>query len=300
MGIENLQPKIGNLKSNISFPAVALGAVGLLAGFMWMEHNAHLRSEGALKEIQKQTEAEVSTLRSQADSAARDANQNNARASSELQASRRLLQRQSQELGQKLDGLAAEEKSRVQQVAALPAAEIWKRLSSQLGPGGVTQAESGVSSQESGKGKSESRNQNGGIRGAVEASQSKIQNLKSQIPPSDSCLLTPEPCSLTEAGVRQVETALVELDSCREQSSVQSAQSSNCRKEAAAEAAMVEQQKSSIAQLNLALGDKDQILAKRETEFKAEIKAARGTLLARIERVVTHVAIGVAIGMAVR
>lgn len=293
MGIENL-------KSKFPFPAVALGGVGLLAALMWMEHNAHLRSEGALKEIQKQTETEVSALRIQADSAARDANQSNARASSELQASRRLLQQEAKELSQKFAGLAVEEKTRVQEVAELPAPEIWKRLSSQLGPGGVTKAESGTGSQEPGKGKSESGNQNGGIRGTGETSQSKIQNQKSQIPSSDSCLLTPDSCSLTETGARQVETALVELDSCREQMSVQSAQSSNCRKEAAAEAAMVEQQKSSIAQLNRALGDKDQILAKRQTEFKAEIKAARGTLLSRIERVVTHVAIGVAIGMAVR
>src|SRR5258708_6808510 len=98
MGIESLQSTIQNLKSKISFPAVALGAVLLLAGFLWMEHNAHLRSEGELKEIQRRTEAEVSAMRIRADSAARDANQNNARASSELQASRRLLQRQSQEL----------------------------------------------------------------------------------------------------------------------------------------------------------------------------------------------------------
>lgn len=302
MGIENL-------KSKVSFPAVALGAVGLLAAFMWMEHNAHLRSEGALKEIQKQTETEVSALRSQADSAARNANQSNARASSELQASRRLLQRQSQELGQKLDALQASEQRKVEQVAALSAVEIGRRLGVQLGPGMI---EDGIRDPGFGVRKAD------GSPASVVSRPLSIVRTESPVAPHDGQRTTDNgPSSitnhqspitnnsnsgltLTETGARQVETALVELDSCRGQMSVQSAQSSNCRKEAAAEAAMVEQQKSSIAQLNLALGDKDQILAKRETEFKAEIKAARGTLFGRVRRVTECVAVGVAIGLALR
>jgi len=101
---------------------------------------------------------------------------------------------------------------------------------------------------------------------------------------------------LTEEGARKVETALVELDSCRQQSSVQSEQLAACQKEGAAEAAMVEQQKSSIAELNQALGDKDRVLARRETEFKAELKIARGTWRSRLGRVAEYVAAGVVLG----
>lgn len=310
MEIENLQSKITDLKSKIFF-----GAVAVLAGFLWMEHNAHLRSEGALKEIQQKTEAEVSALRDQADSAVRDANQNNARAQSELQASRRLLQQQSEELGQKLAGLAAAEQRKVEQVAALSAAEIGKRLAEQLGPGMI---EDGIRDSGFGVRKAD------GSQASVVRRPLSVVRTQSPVAPHDGQRTTdngpssitnhqspitnypnpetrtPNPVLLTEEGARKVETALVELDSCREQSSVQTAQLSTCRKEAAADAAMVELQKSSIAKLNLALGDKDQILAKRETEFKAEIKVARGTWLSRLGRVATHVAIGVAIGMVVR
>jgi hypothetical protein len=281
MGIVNLESTIRNLKSRTFFPALEFAAVLLLAGWIWMEHNAHLRSERALKEIQRQAGAEVLALRAQADSASRAANQNNARASSELEASRRLLQQKSHALSRKLADLAAQEKTRLQNVVALPAPEVRRRLEAQLGGGAFEHREPGA-------GESESRNQNGPNSGAKGNLSSPTQN-----PSSDSC-------SLTDAGARRVETALVELDSCREKLVVQSAQSDNCQKVAAAEAAMVEQQKSSIAQLNLALGDKDQILAKRETELKAEIKAARGNFLTRAKRATEWVAVGVAVGLALR
>ena len=105
---------------------------------------------------------------------------------------------------------------------------------------------------------------------------------------------------LTDAGARKVETAFVELASCRERSGLQAQQLDTCEKEGAAERVMVEQQQSSLARLNQALGDKDQILARRETEFKAELKAARGTWISRARRTALQVAIGVAIGMVVR
>src|SRR2546422_4367431 len=64
------------------------------------------------------------------------------RAASELEASRRLLARQSQDLRQKLDALQAAEQAGVKQVASMPTQELWKRLESQLGPGAVGKIES--------------------------------------------------------------------------------------------------------------------------------------------------------------
>src|SRR5579859_8041302 len=262
-----------NLKSKI--PAASVTVVAALAIFLiiaWLEHDAHLRSEGALHEIQKQSAAEIAGLRAKAEAAVRDANQNSARALSELGASRRLLELQSQDLRQKLATLETLEHTQVDQVATLPAPEIWKRLNEQLGQGTIVQTGSGAGSQESGWRKSESRNQNGSITQPVlrsnEAAESGSPN--HTIPTSMAVMLTDE-------GARKVETSLVQLDSCRRQSSVQSQQLTACQKEGAAEAVVVEQQKSSIAELNQALGDKDQILAKRETEFKAELRVARGT-----------------------
>ena len=269
------------LKSKI--PALSIAAVAALAIFLaiaWLRHDAHLRSEGALKEIQKQSAAEISGLRAKADAAVRDANQTNARALSELGASRRLLELQSRDLRQTLATLEGAERVRVQQVAALPIQEVAKRLEKQLGQGTIASP------------------------GPMEPlSHLAIEPLKEKGSSNDSITKSPHDSiladrtiSLTEIGARKVETALVQLDSCRQQSSVQSEQLSACQKEGAAEAAMVEQQKSSLARLNQALGDKDQILARRETEFKAELKAARGTWLARLGRVAEFVAAGVVIG----
>lgn len=278
-----------NLKSKL--PAASVTAVAALAVFLtiaWLEHDAHLRSEGALKEIQKQSAEEISGLRARADAAVRDANQNNARALSELGASRRLLELQSRDLRQKLATLETLERTQVDQVASLPAPEIWKRLNEQLGQGAIGQKVSEG-------GKSESGNQNGLITQPVLRSSEATEGESTHhaIPHSAAMVLT-------DVGARKVETSLVQLDSCRRQSSVQSQQLTACQKEGAAEAVVVEQQKSSIAQLNQALGDKDKILARRETEFKTELKSARGTFLGRVGRVAEYVAAGFVLGEVIR
>jgi len=140
---------IANLKSKS--PTATIVAVAALAVFLalaWLEHDAHLHSEGALREIQKQSAAEISGLRAKADVEVREANQTNARALSELETSCRLLEHQSQNLRQRLASLEGTEKAQVQQVAALPVQEVAKRLGDQLGPGAIGQEESGVRSGE--------------------------------------------------------------------------------------------------------------------------------------------------------
>jgi hypothetical protein len=263
-----------------ALPVAALAALAIFIGIWWVEHDAHLRSEGALREIQKQTNAEVSGLQAKADAAVRDANQSNARAVSELEASRRVLEQQSQDLRQRLATLEGAERTRVAQVAALSAPEVWKRLGEQLGPGSIASSVAGVGSGEVG---------------------SRL-SVVSQNPNTDPDHRPPtiDFRSLTEAGARKVETAFVELDSCHQESAVQSQQLTACQKEGAAEAAMVATQKASIAELNQALADKDQILAKRQTEFNAELKVARGTFLGRVGRIAEYVAVGFVIGKVLR
>jgi len=284
--IENHKSQITNLFGPL--PVVAVAALVIFAALWWVEHDARLRREEELKEMRRQSAAEISSLQAKADAAVRDANQSNARAASELEASRRLLEQQAQNLRQRLATLEQTEHTRVEQVAVLPVSEISKRLSEQLGPGAITGETTGVGSRVWGVGKAGSRESGVGGR--------EGRSLISSSATLDTLHPAPANLLLTEAGARKVETALVELDSCRQESSVQSQQLAACQREGAAEAAMVEQQKSSIAKLNGALADKDQVLAKQQTEFKAELKVAKGTVLSRVGRVIEYVAAGVVIG----
>ena len=65
-------------------------------------------------------------------------------------------------------------------------------------------------------------------------------------------------------------------------------------------AAIIRQQVDSLAQLNTALSAKDEILARREAQYQVELKAVRGSRLARLARVVEWVAIGIVVGVVIR
>ena len=168
-----------------TLPLAALGVLAIFAGLWWMEHDARLKREGELKEMQKQSATEISGLQAKADAAVRDANQSNARAASELEASRRLLEQQAQDLRQRLAALEQAEHTQIQQVAALPAAEIWKRLGEQLGAGAIGEKESeGVRSQKKVNQKAEVRMSRSPRRGRNQQPESETQTL-------NSALLTP-------------------------------------------------------------------------------------------------------------
>src|SRR5271169_356870 len=153
--IENQKSKITNLLA--AMPVTLLAALLIFAALWWVEHDARLRREGEIKEMQKQSTAEISGLQAKADAAVRDANQSNARAATELEASRRLLEEQAQDLRQRLATLEQAEHTRVEQVAAMSATEISKRLGEQLGAGSITNGETGVGSRETGVGSREGR-----------------------------------------------------------------------------------------------------------------------------------------------
>lgn len=108
------------------------------------------------------------------------------------------------------------------------------------------------------------------------------------------------PLILSVQGQRQVVSALAERDACREQSAVRDQQLANCRAQAATAAAEIQKQADSLAKLNLALDARDQILKRRETQFKAELQAARGTWRTRALRALKLLAIGVAVGAVIR
>jgi len=105
---------------------------------------------------------------------------------------------------------------------------------------------------------------------------------------------------LSDQGVRKVETALIELDSCRQQTQVMGQQVSNCEQQAKLDSNLQQQQSDTISKLNAALADKDQILARSAEAHQAELKAARGTWRRRFLHAVEIFAGGFIAGVLVR
>ncbi len=108
------------------------------------------------------------------------------------------------------------------------------------------------------------------------------------------------PRPLSEASLRKIETAFLELDACREQGTVKDQQVVNCREQSEANTAIIAQQNASIEKLNQALAAKEGILTRREAEHRAELGAARGSRLARLVRTLEHVGVGMVLGIAIR
>jgi hypothetical protein len=115
---------------------LASGAL-LLAGLWLQEHDARVRAATELHRVQQQSAQQVSQLRSQAETAVRDANVRNAATIAGLEAERQKLARQAEGLSAQLEQLKRQESVETQKVAALPPAELAKTLAGQLGPGSV-------------------------------------------------------------------------------------------------------------------------------------------------------------------
>ena len=122
-----------------------------------------------------------------------------------------------------------------------------------------------------------------------------MKQVPSPQPPAASPSLT-----LTEGQLRRVATALIERDACREQKDVVEAQFANCHAQVDTNAAIIQQQVDSLGKLNLALSAQGEILARREAQHQTELKAARGSRLSRLARVIEYVAVGIVIGAVLR
>ena len=105
---------------------------------------------------------------------------------------------------------------------------------------------------------------------------------------------------LNEAELRQVETAFLQLDACREQSAAQDRLVANCEERGAASRAVIENLNRSVNQLQEAVRLKDEIASRTEASHRAELKAARGTWRGRFIRALEYVGVGVVIGVVAR
>ena len=266
----------------VTLSPIALGIALVALGAWWYEHGAHLKQAGELHELEKQTAANISQLRAHA-AAVREANQGRAQRIVELEMARQKSERDAATLHQRLLALQADQQAQARKVAALPTPEVARRVTARLGLEsrdlGLVTGDSGAltpnPSPASGR---------GGTGTVGEGSR----------PPN------PGPRAPSPEFLRQVETALVELDGCKQQAQVRDNLIGNCKEQAASSAAIIDQQKASLLGLNQALADKDRILAATEQQRKAELKMARGTFTQRVVHTLEHVAIGVAIGLAVR
>ena len=272
----------------VTLSPIVLGIALIALGAWWYEHGGRLKQAGELHELEKQTAANISDLRAHA-AAIGEANQGRARQIVELETARQKSERGAAALHQRLLALQADQQAQARQVAALPTPEVARRVAARLGlgPGDVETRGSGFGI----RGSDETRDSGFGIR------DSGRKNL--DLPNPESRLPTPG-FSLSEAALRKVETALVELDGCKQQAQVEGSLIGNCKEQAAASVSIIDQQKASLAGLNQALADKDRILAASQQQQKAELKIARGAFSQRLVRTLEHVAIGVAIGLAVR
>ncbi len=282
----------GLLRSIPGLPAAALAGVVIMF-FAWScERQAHRRDVAQAQQVKKQAAEEISCLQQQAAAALRDAKQG-AQAVNELESQRQQLARQAEGLSQSLASLRQQELARADEVATLPTSEVVSRVASRL-------QEQVTGKREQGTGQEE---QVSGAGGQVSGQRSAGLEAQKQLSPATEPL-TPNPSSpalvLSDQGVRKVETAFIELDSCRQQTQVLGQQVSNCEQQVKLNSAITEQQSGAIAKLNAALADKDKILAQSEVEHRAELKAARGTWRSHFFRAVEYFAGGFIAGVLVR
>ena len=287
------------LQKLVRGPYALLAAVGvaLVIGALALhERDARLRRSFELEQLKTETASRVKELEERAAAALRAANQRNARVIQELEASRLKLAQEGDRLRQRLASLERDERVRVERVATLPSNELAERVATRLDAGAL-----------------KTRGWGPGTRGWGKA--------RDHLPVADSTPLSPGPAkgnpstqhpapapemtaaeptmTLDTQALREVETAFVELEACREQAAVRDEQMTNCRAQLSSSAAIAGRMDDSLRQLNQAIRLKDEILTRREAEHRAELKAARGSRWERFRKAVTYVAAGVVVGVVV-
>ena len=298
-----------------------LAAGGLLAAALWMQqHDARIRQQVGLQQLRNETSAQVAALRRQAAEDVQQANAQNAQAVAKLEQRRQEAERQNGQLAAQLESLRKQAQIQAGEVATLPISEIVTRVAAQLGlkaedfaakgsrKGAKAQSQLQVTNYELPEAGSSADVAKNAISAPAETTphpaagastlsprRGSDQEPGGQSPP----LQNPAALALTASGARKVEASLVALDACRAESDIQARQLSNCRARAEADEAAIEQLKGSVDSLNHALAAKDKILVEQQSQYKAELRAARGTFLGRLARLSEHVAIGVAVGVAI-
>ena len=298
----------GLLRIAPRLPAAALAGLVILC-FAWScEHRARQRAAEEARQVRKQAAEQISQLEKQAASALRDAQQSS-QAARELDGQRQQLALQADGLRQNLDTLRTQELAHASALAGLTTDEVVKRVTERLQEQGfgkqtvnsltrpATADDNAVARHPLPQG-GEGTGTSAGTVAAAGTGNVRGEGPSAAPPASPSA--APSAMELSDDGVRKVESAFLELDSCRQQSQVIEQQVSNCEQRAKVDSALEAQQAGTISKLNAALADKDQILARREAAYRAELKAARGSWRSRFYHAVGIFAGGFIAGVLVR
>jgi uncharacterized membrane-anchored protein YhcB (DUF1043 family) len=326
----------GLLRIAPGLPAAAVAGLVILF-FAWScEHRARQRELTEAQQVKKQAAEQISRLEQQASSAVRDARQS-AQAANQLESQRQQLAHEADGLRESLEALRRQESARDNALANLTTEEVVKRVAARMQEQGMGNREQGTEQRtltpltrpapadesavaghplpQGGEGKSLSAGEGTTTAGGEGTGQEPSAHLgtspsahaatspSAHLPTSPSAHLpTPPPAALalSDQGVRKVESAFLELDSCRQQSQVMAQQVSNCEERAKVDSTLESQQAQTIAKLNAALADKDQVLARSAAAYRAELKAARGSWQTRLYHAVGIFAGGFIAGVLVR
>jgi hypothetical protein len=260
-------------KSPISLRGPLLIAVAVLLVLFWMSHDAALRQQYELQQVRRQAGAQIAALRVQSDALVRQATTNAAAVQQQLAEQRRVLQQTGSALDARLAASRASEQQALARLAAQPAEVIAASVKSQLASSPIPAPPAGLSA----------------------------SALAAPAPGVGSSSPTPGASfSFSEANVRSMAASLEQLSACRAQSALQDAKFSNLQAQLAASDTAVTGLQHSVSDLQNAAHLKDDILARKDAEYQAELKAVRGTRASRLLRAAKFIAVGFVAGMVVR
>jgi len=305
----------GLLRIAPGLPVAALAGVVIMFGAWSCEHRARQREAIEAQQIKKQSTVEISRLEQQASSAIKDAHES-AQAAKELESRRQQLASEADGLRQNLESLRQVAITQNNALAGLTTDAVVKLVAARLqlqapGAGGQGSVNDAANPEHSAPGKNTDRSLTSRSLDSPSrpATADDTAAAGRPFPPAgegagtaggegktanDAALV------LSDQGVRKVEGAFEELDSCRQQGQVMSQQVSNCEQRAKLDSALEAQQADTISKLNAALADKDQILSRSEAAHRAELKAVRGSWRTRVYHAAEILAGGIIVGVIAR
>lgn len=263
-----------------------------LAVLWLLEHDARLKQEVELKHLRRETATEVAALRERAERAIAD-HRENAKVIRDLETRRASLEREAEELRQRLSFLRKEERVRVQQASTAGHVELSAQDASPLGPEEFGVRDSGLGTRGL-KGNSRFQIRDSNEIGRKETSKPSLAGGPESAPSNHK---SPAPSSKSLSPSRETRVPSPELTACREQSAVQGQLISNCEERVDASQAVIDAMNRSVQDLEQTVRAKDEIAARLDAQHRAELRAARGSRWKRFTRAAKYVGAGVVIGI---
>lgn len=242
---------------------VLAGVLTMLALLWLAAHDARVKRDVELGQMQRETAAEVAALRTRADAAMKKLHVNE-RTVRDLEARRALLEREAAALRARLQSLRAEDRVRAEAAPAPGHNELAGQTSARPDPARKLEAIAGSAISD--------------LKTDADASGAHVAEHAMSVPPG-----------LDGAAP----------GSCREQSAVQDALIANCEERAELSRAALEAAKRSALELGEAMRAREEIAARLAVQHRAELKVARGSRLRRFGRALEYVGVGVVIGIAI-